>query len=262
MQTGRQFANRVGVVAALCALALGLAAQSPAKRPSFEVASVKANLTDSARIDEAPVRSGDRVRMHNAFLSSIVVWAYHLNNPNYQLVAGPWDNVLGDNYDIDAVAAGGTSEDDLRAMFRSLLEDRCHLQVHRETRELAAYDLVTAKGGAKLTAAPLRPQKVTMGRGGSSSWAEFVEKGKVLAGVGASMEELSVVLTRQMNAPVRDRTGLTGTYDFRVPFSTGVDGSEAPVLTTAIHELGLNLEKSRSSFDVLVIDHVEKPSQN
>ena len=71
-----------------------------------------------------------------------------------------------------------------------------------------------------------------------------------------------VTLTRQMRAPVRDRTGIVGVFDFDVAFSSGVDKSEKPVLTTAIHDLGLNLEKSKGSFDVTVIDHLEKLSGN
>jgi uncharacterized protein (TIGR03435 family) len=76
------------------------------------------------------------------------------------------------------------------------------------------------------------------------------------------MEEMVVVLTRQMRAPVRDRTGIAGVFDFDVAFSTGVDSSEKPVLATAIHDLGLNLEKTRGSFEVMVIDRLERPSGN
>jgi uncharacterized protein (TIGR03435 family) len=71
-----------------------------------------------------------------------------------------------------------------------------------------------------------------------------------------------VVLTRQMGAPVRNRTGIAGTYDFDLAFSTGVDGADKPVLVTAIHDLGLNLEKTKGVFEVLVIDQLEKPTSN
>jgi uncharacterized protein (TIGR03435 family) len=98
--------------------------------------------------------------------------------------------------------------------------------------------------------------------GGTSSWAEFRRDGKHLVGKSASMQEMAVVLTAQMRAPLRDRTGLTGTYDFDVAFSTGVDGSDKPVLATAIHDLGLNLVKSKGTFEVVVIDHLEKPSSD
>ena len=54
----------------------------------------------------------------------------------------------------------------------------------------------------------------------------------------------------------------TGAFDYAVDFSSGVDASDAPVLTTALHELGLNLEKTKGEFEVLVIDQIEKPSAN
>jgi uncharacterized protein (TIGR03435 family) len=55
---------------------------------------------------------------------------------------------------------------------------------------------------------------------------------------------------------------ITGAFDYSVAFSSGVEASDAPVLTTAIHELGLNPEKTRGNFEVLVIDHLEKSSDN
>ena len=76
------------------------------------------------------------------------------------------------------------------------------------------------------------------------------------------MQELAVVLSSRMRAPVQDRTGLPGLFDYNVAFSSGVDASTEPVLPTAIRGLGLNLAKSKGRFEVLVIDHVEKPSGN
>ena len=253
----------VFAISAICVAGGWLAFAQPAKeRPSFEVASVKAMLVDDPKSDFVPRRSGDRITMHSASLWTVISWAYHLANPDYQLVAPSGGKLLSDDYDIQAIAPGAPSDDDLRLMFQSLLEDRFQLKAHRETRELAAYDLVVAKGGPKLVASPARDFKPGIGYGSSSSWAAFQADGKHLVGKSASMEEMVVVLTRQMRAPVRDRTGFTGTYDFDVAFSTGVDGSEKPVLTTAIHDLGLSLEKSKGMFEVLVIDHVEKPAAN
>jgi uncharacterized protein (TIGR03435 family) len=246
----------------IVAAAAGLYGQTAGKRPAFEVASVKPMLVDDPKSDDVPQRSGDRVTMHNASLDRVIAWAYHLSNPNYQLLAGPWEKMLWDSYDIQALVAGSPGEDDLRLMFQALLEDRFGLKVHQETRELAAYDLVIARGGAKLVPSEPGPKR-SIARGGSSSWVQFAgDGGRVLVGRGASMEELAVVLTGKMNAPVRDRTGVTGTFDYSVKFSSGVEASDAPVLTTAIHELGLNLEKTRGMFGVTVIDHLEKPSGN
>jgi len=255
------------IAAVSCAL---LAGQSLPTRPSFEVASVRQNLIDDPNdprytglTDHVPHRSGDRISLRNSQLVSILSWAYHLTNANYELVAGRWEKSLWIAYDIEARAPGSPGDDELRRMFQTLLEDRFNLMVHRETRALAAYDLVTLRSGAKLTPAPGRPTKNSLGFGGSSSWVELMGNGASrLVGRGASMEELAVVLTGKMGAPVRDRTGITGAFDYGVAFSSGVEASDAPVLTTAIHELGLNLEKTKGNFEVLVIDHLEKPSDN
>lgn len=192
----------------------------------------------------------------------IIAWAYRLTNAEIQLVAAPTEKHLWDYYDVQALAPGSPNDDDLRMMFQTLLEDRFQLKVRREKREMGAYDLVVAKGGPKLVAAPARSFKPSMGFGGSSSWAEFRGDGKHLVGKSASVEEMVIALETQMGAPVRDRTGIAGIYDFDVAFSTGVDGSDKPVLTTAIHDLGLNLQKSKGRFEVLVIDHLEKPASN
>jgi uncharacterized protein (TIGR03435 family) len=202
--------------------------------------------------------------MRNSQLVSVIAWAYHLANSNYELVAGQWEKELWDaSYDIEARVPGTPNDGDLRRMFQTLLEDRFNLKVHRETRVLQGYDLVRSRRGPPaLTPAPSRPVKNSIGFGGSSCWVELTGNGgRQLVGRGASMEELAVVLSAKMNAPVRDRTGLVGAFDYSVAFSNGVEVSEAPVLTTAIHELGLNLEKSKGQFEVLVIDQLEKPSE-
>jgi len=193
----------------------------------------------------------------------MVAWAYHLTNPNYQIVMGPYEKLFWDSYDIEALTQDATNDDDLRTMLQGLLENRFGLRAHHETREMAAYDLVTAKGGATLMKAPERPMKNSIAVGGISSWIGLLGNGtQQLTGRGASMDELAIVLTKRMNAPVVNRTGIPGEFDYKVLFSDGVSSSDAPVLTTAIHELGLNIEKTTGSFDVLVIDSVSKPAGN
>jgi uncharacterized protein (TIGR03435 family) len=241
------------------------------QRPSFEVASVRihtavdpGDLRYTGLTDYIPRRSGQRITMRDSQLGVILAWAYHLTNSNYQLVDGRWGKDLWESsYDIEALTSGSPSDDDLRQMYQTLLEDRFHLKVHRETRKLYAYDLVVARGGSKLTLAPPRAVKNSVGLGGSSSWVEIT--GNVegrLVGRGSSMNELAVVLTGKLNAPVRDRTGLKGAFDYTVVFSSGIDASDAPVLITAIGELGLRLKKTRGDFEVLVIDRLENLSNN
>jgi uncharacterized protein (TIGR03435 family) len=177
-------------------------------------------------------------------------------------VTPPGERHLWDYYDFQALAPGSANDDVLRIMFKNLLEDRFGLKVHRDKRETTVYDLVVAKGGPKLVVAPSRSDKPGIGFGSGSSWAEFRGDGKHLVGKSASIEEMAAVLATQLRAPVRDRTGIAGTYDFDVAFSTGVDEFDKPVLSTALQDLGLNLQKGKGTLDVLVIDHLQRPTSN
>jgi uncharacterized protein (TIGR03435 family) len=252
----------IRISAIVLAIASGSLAQAPAERPVFEVISVREN-PGSPYQDDVPQRSGNRVTMRCARLNSMIAWTYGLTNPNYEIVAGSYEKLFQDTYDIAAVAHDATNDLDLHLMFQNLLEERFALKVHRERREMAAYDLVPMKGGATLTVAPERPMKNSVAAGGISSWIEILGNGtQQVTGRGASMDELAIVLTRRMQAPVVNKTGIAGEFDYKVKFSSGVDASDAPVLTTAIHELGLTLQKTSGAFDVLVIDSVAKPTGN
>ncbi len=87
-----------------------------------------------------------------------------------------------------------------------------------------------------------------------------------LIGKGSSMEQLVFQLTGRVRTPIRDHTGLTGTFDYDVIFAlrdVDVDVNSAPMVTTAIQEeLGLKLEKSKIPVKVLIVDHAEKPTAN
>jgi uncharacterized protein (TIGR03435 family) len=252
---------------ALLMFALDLSGQAP-NRPSFEVASVKVNTTGMVS-NRVPLRSGDNVRMHYASLETFVIYAYDVPNPVYQFADR---NGLLDSdahYDVDAIAPGAVTESDLRLMFQTLLEDRFKLQVHWETRELAGYDLVVAKGGLKMK--PTSPSNKIAVDGnifapGTST--VFISTNRVahLIGKGSSLEQLVYSLTGRMRTPVRDRTGLTGTFDYDVIFALNdlqVEANSSPAVTTAIQEeLGLKLEKSKIPVRVLIIDRVEKPAGN
>jgi uncharacterized protein (TIGR03435 family) len=238
-----------------------LSAQSQGRHASFDVASVKPAAGDAPIADKSPRRSGERVFMHNSELAAIVTWAYGLHNPSYQLVAGKLERELWESYDIDATAPVTTRDEDLRLMLQSLLETRFGLKVHRETRQFQSHDLIVGRGGTRLTPAKGGPKR-TMGYGGSSSWVEIGDKANRLVGKGASMEELVVILTKQMGAPVVNRTGLEGTFDYTVRFSPGLEESDVPLLVTAIRTLGLSLRKGKGKFEVLVVDQVGKLTAN
>jgi uncharacterized protein (TIGR03435 family) len=241
-----------------------LIAQSSSTRPAFEVASVKLNTTNGVW-DLIPRISGDRVIMHNTQVENIVNYAYGIRHL-YQ-VAGSTDLPAGWNwYDVEAKVEGTPSDSVLRLMFQSLLEDRFKLEVHRETREMTVYDLVIAKGGPKLTAADENSKLTIDGKPLSKGVHGILlgVDGAHLMGKGGTMADIVAALCNAMRGPVEDRTGIRGSFDYDVMFARENKPQDTgPSLPAAIQAtLGLKLERSKGPVEVLVIDHVEKPSEN
>jgi uncharacterized protein (TIGR03435 family) len=91
-------------------------------------------------------------------------------------------------------------------------------------------------------------------------------QGVLMEGGGAAMSELTRVLAIPLSRPVVDRTGLSGTYDIRLQFTDDIAGATPPpnsgIFTAIQDQLGLKLESARAPVEVLVIDHVERPSGN
>ena len=184
-----------------------------------------------------------------------------------QITGGPsW--VATDEYDADAVAADGIqAAGQWDVMLQKLVADRFKLTFHREKREMSVYALTVAKGGPNLKAAdPNEQHSSGCGRLGVCNFQS------------EPPELFARWLQLVMDKPVVDKTGLAGNFDFsltwtpdqsqftsmgiRVPPPT--DNPNAPPgLFTAIQEqLGLKLEPQRIPTEVLVIDHVERPSEN
>lgn len=153
-------------------------------------------------------------------------------------------------------------EMDLR--LRSLLEDRFHLRVHRETRNLPVYELVISKPG-------LLKQGNCAEKCRTS---EFGEKGTDLTidGEGMNVTELAGTVSMVLNRPIIDKTGLTGTFDVHLKWTpepgevgdpnTPFEKSSGSIFSVLQEKLGLRLRNAAGPVDVLVIDRVEKPSAN
>ncbi len=263
------FVALVVTIALSVTLTPSIRAQSPSAKPQFEVASVKPN-TDDGRMISIPVRSGDRVQMHNNQVGSMINYAYNVSN--YQVVGETRLPEHWNWYDVDAKAEGSPTDEEIRLMFQSLLVDRFKLKVHRETREMEVYKLVVAKNGSKLkpatgedykTTIEDRPIMVRKGIVGISMWKE----GAHLIGKGVNTAQLASALIGNMGGPVVDATGIEGTFDFDVLFAPANWPPDSefnpPALLTALKEtLGLTLEKGKAQVEVLVIDHLEKPTPN
>jgi len=146
-------------------------------------------------------------------------------------------------------------------MEQSLLTDRFQFKAHIETREMPRYALVVAKGGSKLERA----------QGDATSQLSFVQNGREneIRGTAVSVEELArAPFLRVDKREIVDTTGLQGRFTFTLKFSNAVtggsgDASNAPELPTALQEqLGLRLVPGNGPVEVVVIDRIERPSEN
>jgi uncharacterized protein (TIGR03435 family) len=252
---------------------LGLAAAGAlAQRLEFEVVSVKQN-TNNGQSDWSPRRSGDLVTMHNTQPGTMIGYAYHIT-ASYQLAGFVQFTPDEANwYDVDARIGRDASDDEVRRMFQSLLADRFKLKIHRETRELPVYELTIAKGQPRLESSGAGPMNLTIegkhltvkpGECSTSMWND----GSHIICHGAAMERIVAEVSGGLYAPVVDRTGLTGTYDLHVRYmpegrKLKIDAEAGPSLQQAFpDETGIKLEKGKGPVEVLVIDHVEKPTGN
>ena len=142
-------------------------------------------------------------------------------------------------------------------MLQGLLADRLQLKIHRETKEMPAYELVILKNGHKLKQATADPGAHTIWNSGSPERYQ---------GKKVSMAELIFLLRVQTGRPVIDKTGLTGIYDFELIWSAGdplpPDAPGPSIFTAVQQQLGLKLEPARASFSIVVIEHAERPSAN
>jgi uncharacterized protein (TIGR03435 family) len=220
-----------------------------AQSPAFEVASVKptqhgrdANGWASSDVD---VPTPGSLVATNASLQELIQFAYGVKE--YQ-IAGPfWLNDDSVCFDI-AAKSPGASKQQMRQMLQTLLADRFQLALHRETRQLPIYNLVVAKSGLKLS--PTSGD----GRGGTFS------RGGEVTGTNVTMAGIAYRLSRELNRPVLDQTGVPGAFDFKFQYS---NGGEGPSIFSAIQELGLKLESTKGPMEVLVIDHIERsPTAN
>jgi uncharacterized protein (TIGR03435 family) len=218
-------------------------------------------------------------------VQSFICDAYGVKD--YQVIGGPsW--VSSDYYDLTAKmddsatqTLGALSQEQKKLvrqqMMQALLADRFELVVHHETKQLPVYALIVAKSGPKLQASktdedykngPTGFDGKPMGKGNMRFQVDSAGA-TTMTGQGHSMDSLAAQLAGQLHAQVENRTGIKGDYNFTLRFSRNdaVDASTTdpslPSIFTAVQEqLGLKLEATKGPIDVIVIDHVELPSEN
>lgn len=225
--------------------------------------------------DALAIQPGGRFVSNGFTLKALIGLAWHLKG--FDLSGG--DNWMADDrWSIEAKAEESliipvwtppNIPEEIAVRLRALLEDRFQLKTHRETRNLAVYTLTLGKDGSKLTAVD-PPQQPATGslRAGPG----------VVIGSSVPMVQIVTILSRLMDRPLIDKTGLTAFYDFSLRFApesapralassalaaSGPTSTDDPSLFTALRDqLGLKLESVQEPVEVVVIDSARKPTEN
>ena len=238
----------------LLSLAIGIAGSMWAQTvatPRFEVAAIKPTPVDQQNGNSNGKSGKGRYNYTNVTLKRCIMGAFGLG-PNQILGGPPWlDN---DRYDIVAKAEQPVDDDDLlNRMMQNLLADRFKLIFHRESRMTPAYVLEVVKGGPKLEAAPDGES--------STNWSRGTIDAKV-----TTMAHFAEVLSRVLDFPVVNQTGLDGAFNLTVKWipesKDGAASDLGPTLFTALQQFGLRLTSHRTPVEFFVIDHVERPTEN
>jgi bla regulator protein BlaR1 len=273
-------------------------AQSPptaaAPLPSFEVASIKPNRSGDMRIG---IRfQPGRFIANGMTVKQLIGLAYNVRD--FQVMGGPsW--ISSDRFDIDAKEPDGFAEElaklppdqrrgKLGLLIQSLLADRFALKVSHASKELPVYALVVAKNGSKIPEAKpgdTYPNGIKRPDGRPAGGAGMMTMGPgELTGQGVPITFLVQQLSQQLGRTVLDQTGLKGIYDLTLKWTPdpssaamfqgppgggpGPDNPPPPdpsgpsIFTALQEQLGLKLESTKGAVEILVIDQVEKPSEN
>jgi bla regulator protein BlaR1 len=239
----------------------------PAGGKTFEVVSIKPADPDSRQV-EIGMSPGGRFTASGMNLRLLLQQAFGIRD--FQISGAPnW--ARSDRYVISAKGEDGQREPtsaEIRTMLQGVLTERFQLIFHRETKEGAVYSLALGKNGPKLRESEASGgdrQMMRMGRGQINVQ-------------GGDMAMLVNQLSNALGKPVLDKTGLTGSYDFKLEWTPDGGGqapirgasddappadTSGPTIFTALQEqLGLKLDAGKGPVEFLVIDKVEKPTGN
>lgn len=289
----------IGVLSLIAVLVAGLMHASPARAQSqtqaasatapkleYEVATIKPN---KSAIPPAVMTTDDGIDIRNIPLGILLGVAFGVSSD--RITGGPeW---LSDRYDVSAKFDADVADAlkklnplDRRAarqrMLQALLTERFKLAMHRDTKELPVFLLVVAKGGPKLPEgkpADASPEGV----GGTGTMA--FGQGGLMTFRAMPLSSLVLILSQQVGRTVLDKTGLTGRYDFTWQFglsanpgagrggaagaapggtspSASPDSEPTSIFTVLQEELGLKLDSGKGPVEIIVVDHIERPSEN
>jgi uncharacterized protein (TIGR03435 family) len=244
------------------------AGNAGAKLPEFEIVSVKPSNMKADGAAGLFTYPGGKIRATFCPLKYLILEAFDVQE--FQIAGGPgWVN--HDRYDIVAIPPASSKssqlnppslktppDDEQRRMLQALLMDRFQLRFHRETRTGPVYVLTKGNGTPEL-----RPAKDKDAFSWAGSIAAGPPGGDGLAGTNISMPQLAARMSSWLSRPVLDQTGLKGSYDFRYEYSSAdPEDDPATSIIASIQGIGLRLKADKGPVEVIVIDHVERPSEN
>jgi len=221
--------------------------------PDFEVASIRVQVVADTEASTT-VFPGGRLTIVNLNAMKMLRNAFDVED--YQISGAPrW--VGSTNYNIEAKMPQGVevSREDIPELLLSLLRTRFQLQYHRETVEMTEYALEVDRQGLK----------IKTDNGIDESFSDTNSRSGIvtLKARKIPMSDLAYSLRRQLGRPVTDKTQVSGNFDFDLTWSTedALDGS-VPSLFTALQKLGLRLVSMKGPVETVVIDRIDKASEN
>ena len=229
---------------------------------AFEAASIRENLeATKGKLRSVIAPNPGSVTLRNTTLREAIRWAYDEPGARIGVLGGPeWADTV--RYDIVARPAAASSDGQLRLMLRALLADRFKLAVRADKKESSVYFLTVDPKGHKLQPSKTKdPRRVQADATG-------------IAFQNVTMNDLQLYLLnlQGIDRPVLNRTGLDGTFDFKVAALTGTDSDDArkaaiggvnfSVFVDALKALGLRLDPGAVPLDVITIEKAERPSEN
>jgi uncharacterized protein (TIGR03435 family) len=246
-----------------------------AAAPAFEVASVKLHTFPrgtfgfSSGGPAKPQVSGNRVTISFVNLTGLLTFAYNMTErqiSNPSEASKPSEGrTAGEIYDIAAVTPGEAAPgmDQIRLMVQTLLADRFQLKLHRETATFPVYNLLVGKNGSKLKASAPDTLPSTRNKNGATAGNGPTYDIRVEYTHQPVSELVRLLSSAVRDRVVLDKTGLTGAYDFTLEYTLDPADRSGAAQTTAVQEqLGLRLEPAQESMDMLVIESVQRPSEN
>ena len=275
------------------------APDSPKARLEFEVASIRPSPpATQGQVQVGLHVDGAMIRINYLNLKDYIAMAYQMKL--YQVIGPEWLASDAERFDISAKLPEKSNRSQVDQMLRSLLQDRFQLKTHTESKEFPVYALVLGKSALQLKESPpdnvdADAGQVNVAAGGSrngvsvnlGNGSSFGFSNNQLEARKLTMLSFADTLSRFMDRPVVDMTGLTGNYDFtlklteedyqamliRSAVAAGVnlppqalrvlDNASDESLFSAVESQGLKLERRKEPLPVLVVDHMEKvPTSN